>query len=99
VSVTFVADDRGQPRFAYGVGRKVGPAVVRNRVRRRLRCAAREIARDQGGLPSGAYLVTVRPGAVTLDYPELRRSLGDACLRASRPTLPDEPAKKPEKPA
>ena len=30
-------------RVAYAIGRPVGPAVVRNRVRRRLRAAVREI--------------------------------------------------------
>jgi ribonuclease P protein component len=84
VSVTFVPDEGGRPRFAYGVGRAVGPAVVRNRVRRRLRSAAREIALARG-LPSGAYLVTVRPGAAELDYASLRRSLDEACLSVAGP--------------
>ena len=95
MSVAFVPDDGSEhgptgpaqvtapPRFAYGVGRRVGPAVVRNRVRRRLRAAAREIVRDEGGLPSGAYLVTVRPEAVALDYASLRRDLAVACRAAS----------------
>ena len=78
MSVAFVADGGGHPRVAYGVGRKVGPAVVRNRIRRRLRSAAREIARERNGLPSGAYLVTVRPDAARLDYAELRRQLAGA---------------------
>src|SRR4029077_16025747 len=43
------------PRVAYAVGRGVGNAVVRNRVRRRLRAATREHAE---ALESGsAYLV------------------------------------------
>ena len=78
MSVAFVADGGGHPRVAYGVGRKVGPAVVRNRIRRRLRSAAREIDRERNGLPSGAYLVTVRPDAARLDYAELRRQLAGA---------------------
>ena len=77
MSVAFVADGGGHPRVAYGVGRTVGPAVVRNRIRR-LRSAAREIARERNGLPSGAYLVTVRPDAARLDYAELRRQLAGA---------------------
>lgn len=85
VSVTFVPDDGDHARFAYGVGRPVGPAVVRNRVRRRLRSAAREIDREQGGLPAGAYLVTVRPGSARLDYPQLRRSLLEVCVEVSQP--------------
>ena len=45
-------------RVAYAIGRQVGPAVVRNRLRRRLRAAVREIDRSTGGLPTGAYLVS-----------------------------------------
>ncbi len=50
------------PRVAYAVGRPVGGAVVRNRVRRRLRAVMAEEARA-GGLPPGYYLVGVRPDA------------------------------------
>jgi ribonuclease P protein component len=84
VSVAFVADDGGHPRVAYGIGRKVGPAVVRNSIRRRLRSAAREIDRSADGLPAGAYLVTVRPGAARLDYAELRSQLASAVAEATR---------------
>jgi len=75
----------GPPRFAYGVGKRVGPAVVRNRVRRRLRAAARELARGEPGLVAGAYLVTASPRAVDVTYAELRRSLAEACAAASSP--------------
>ena len=36
-------------RVAYAIGRRVGPAVVRNRVRRRLRAAVRELDRTTPG--------------------------------------------------
>jgi ribonuclease P protein component len=71
-------------RVAYSVGRRVGTAVARNRVRRRLRAALREVDRECGGLDAGAYLVLAHPGARTLPYAELRRSLGAACYEASR---------------
>ena len=77
----------GGVRVAYSVGRQVGTAVDRNRVRRRLRAAMRDLAReDGGGLRAGAYLVLVRPEAGTVPYPELRRSLGEACDEAARST-------------
>lgn len=85
VSVAFVPAPHGPPRVAYGIGRHVGPAVVRNRVRRRLRAAAREI-HGADGLAPGAYLVTVRPGAASLPYADLRRRLADACAAASSPS-------------
>lgn len=80
VSVTFaaVAPEAGV-RVAYGIGRRVGPAVVRNRIRRRLRAAARELAREGALTMSGAYLVTVGPGAARLGYAELKRLLAEAC--------------------
>jgi ribonuclease P protein component len=74
----------GDVRVAYSVGRRVGTAVDRNRVRRRLRAAMREVSRDGDGLSSGAYLVLVRPEAGTTPYPELKRSLGEACAAAAR---------------
>jgi ribonuclease P protein component len=73
-------------RVAYGIGRRVGTAVVRNRVRRRLRAAMHEVDRERGGLDPGAYLVLVRPEAGTAPYAELKRSLGAACDEAVRGT-------------
>jgi ribonuclease P protein component len=76
----------GDVRVAYSIGRRVGTAVDRNRVRRRLRAALRDVSRDGDGLASGAYLVLVRPEAGTTPYPELKRSLGEACAAAARST-------------
>lgn len=68
----------GDVRFAYAIGRKVGPAVVRNRLRRRLRAAARDLDVATGGLPTGAYLVVLRPEAARRTYHELHHDLGAA---------------------
>jgi ribonuclease P protein component len=62
------------PSVAYAVGRPIGGAVIRNRVRRRLRALVAELAR-QGGLPSGHYLIAARPGAADRSYAELGRDL------------------------
>jgi ribonuclease P protein component len=70
------------PRAAFAVGKPVGGAVLRNRVRRRLRSALRELqAADR--LPRGTYLVGATAVAATLPYPELVASLGDAVHTAS----------------
>ena len=67
-------------RFAWAVSRKVGGAVVRNRLRRRLREAVEALARaDQ--VPPGAYLVSVAPEAAALPYEELKENVA-ATLRA-----------------
>ncbi|MHB8467639.1 MAG: ribonuclease P protein component, partial [Acidimicrobiales bacterium] len=56
----------GAPRVAYAVGRQVGGAVVRNRVRRRLR----ELAR-RSDLASGAWLVSAAAGAGDVSFSTL----------------------------
>jgi len=53
---------------AYAVGRAVGNAVQRNRVRRRLREAVRSL--DER-LASGAYLFGAGQEVLTMDFAEL----------------------------
>lgn len=84
VSVAY-ADDRGaRARVAFGVSRRVGNAVMRNRIRRILRS---ELAQVE--LPAGAYLVSVSPEAGATPGAELRSQLRDALValtaRRSRP--------------
>ncbi len=71
-------------RAAYSVGKGLGTAVQRNRVRRRLRAALRELHTDTGGLPPGAYLVIASPPAARASYAELRRSIASACDAVAR---------------
>ena len=68
------------------VAKAVGPAVTRNRVKRRLRHLLREQLAD---LPSASRVVVrARPDAALADYGQLRealrRSLGTALDRAAR---------------
>lgn len=60
-------------RVGYTVSRKVGNAVVRNRVRRKLR----EIVRlAQASFPSGFdYVLIASPAAATASYAELARDV------------------------
>lgn len=55
------------PRVAFAIGRRVGPAVVRNRLRRRLRAVLVDLE-----VPPGDYLVGCDPDAATLSFPELK---------------------------
>jgi len=62
------------PRVAYAVGRPVGNAVVRNRVRRRLRAATRAHAAALD--PGHAYLVVAAAGAADRSYADLAAAVG-----------------------
>jgi ribonuclease P protein component len=55
------------PAVAFAIGRTVGNAVARNRLRRRLRAIVAELAPAPG-----TYLLTARPGADTLSHQDLR---------------------------
>jgi len=76
VSSAIVGPSTEPPRVAYAVGRGVGGAVARNRVRRRLRAATRSHA---GELVGGrAYLVGATATAATTSYAALSNALHDA---------------------
>jgi ribonuclease P protein component len=79
--VTFAAvGEAPEPRVAYAIGKRVGQAVVRNRLRRQLRAAVG----DATGLRPGAYLVAVGPGAYGLSYEDLRTKVVTAMTAASK---------------
>ena len=76
----FVADGRGRTRVGLTVAATVGGAVVRNRLRRRLKAI---LDRYPLGRPPFRDIVLIaRPGAGELDFPalhdEVRRLLGPA---------------------
>ena len=64
-------------RVAYAIGKAVGTAVVRNRIRRRLRALVDQLERD-GALAPGLYLIGVTPAAVEESF----TGLGDHLSRA-----------------
>jgi ribonuclease P protein component len=85
--VTHVPDPLSdEVRVAYAIPRTVGTAVVRNRLRRRLRAACAELAP-----PSGAYLVSVSTGAAACTYAELRADLGAAFTALARADREGQP--------
>jgi ribonuclease P protein component len=85
-------DPTGPPRVAYAITKRVGSAVVRNRLRRRLRAIVSDLARsDATPVPNGAILISAGPEAVPRSPDELRNdvvSLLDA-LAARRHRAPD----------
>jgi ribonuclease P protein component len=60
---------------AYALGKKLGGAVVRNRLRRRLRAI---VSTGAVGLSPGAYLVSAGPAAAELSFDDLRSAMSQA---------------------
>jgi ribonuclease P protein component len=74
------ATNPGPPRVAYAIGRRTGGAVVRNRIRRRLRHV---VSAHTGHLrPNYQYLVGARPEAHTASPAELTAAWLDLLERA-----------------
>ena len=85
VTITWLPGDSGQPpRVAYAIGRRVGGAVVRNRVRRRLRAITADLAPQ---MHPGAYLLGAGREAASMPYEELKRAVTEALA-----DLPEGPA-------
>lgn len=71
--------------LAMAVGRRVGPAVVRNRLRRQIRSLAVGMDRDHPWSP-GWYLVIVHPSARGRSSAELGPALSELLERAGATT-------------
>ena len=69
-----------RPAVAFAISRRVGGAVVRNRLRRQLRVASSDAA-DRAELGPGWYLVMVAPDAAGADMTTLSGHLRAALLR------------------
>ncbi|MBJ7514013.1 MAG: ribonuclease P protein component [Acidimicrobiia bacterium] len=69
------------PRVAYALGKRVGDAPTRNRLRRRLRAAVRELDSELVG--GSAYLIAARPEAVLMSKTQIEVALTET-FRALR---------------
>jgi ribonuclease P protein component len=70
---SFVLDpDLAPPQVAFAIGRAVGSAVSRNRLRRRLRAVL-----ANSDVPPGLYLVGARPLACEHTFAELEYSVAE----------------------
>ncbi|HRW41580.1 MAG TPA: ribonuclease P protein component [Microthrixaceae bacterium] len=67
--------------LAMATSRRVGPAVVRNRLRRQIRAVSIELDRERPWSP-GWYLVIVHPSARGRSSAELGSALADVLHRA-----------------
>jgi ribonuclease P protein component len=84
------------PRFGFTVTKKLGNAVTRNRIRRRLKAAISELAPSKA-VPGFDYVVVARAAAFDRPYPEIVADLTRAFAilhstpgpkRSSRPKNP-----------
>ena len=76
--------DRGDgdpaKRVGFTVTKKIGGAVVRNRMKRRLRALARELL-PVGGMPGADHVLIGRSGGIERDFAVLRQELANALER------------------
>jgi len=75
--------DEAKPRVGFTTTKKLGNAVIRNRIRRRLREAARLTLPDIAH-PGFDYVLIGRPGAAERPFAELRKDLNSALKRLHR---------------
>jgi ribonuclease P protein component len=81
LTVTYLSPTPGQPstppRAGFAVGKATGGAVVRNRVRRRLRAALRELLVTDR-LPEGTYLLGATAEVAHLPWATLVATVAEA---------------------
>ena len=81
-TLSFLVQDAARPdsaQVAFLTPKRLGPAVVRNRLRRRMR----EIYRRHLDPPQGVYLVWIaRPPALDLPFEELKKNMAELLRRS-----------------
>lgn len=70
-------------RVGYTVTKKIGNAVVRNRMKRRLRALARELL-PQSGVRGADHVLIGRGGGIERDFGQLRADLAKALAKVAR---------------
>lgn len=76
-------NNAGSLRYGITVTKKIGNAVVRNRMKRRFRALLREML-PQTGLPGHDHVLIGRDGGVERDFAQLREELAMALSRAAQ---------------
>ena len=89
MAVRSIANEQILTRYAFAISKRVGKAVTRNRVRRRLREILRALPVREGF----DIVLTVRPEAATATFQELTTELE---MLLNRAKLLETPASPPE---
>ncbi len=74
--------NEGALRFGVTVTKKIGNAVMRNRMKRRFRALLREILPQQG-VPGADHVLIGRDAGIERDFSSLRQELRGALTRAA----------------
>ena len=73
-------DGESQMRLGITVTKKIGGAIIRNRMKRRFRALAREILPEHG-VPGADHVLIGRAGGVERDFALLRAEFGKALAK------------------
>ena len=71
----------GGASVGYAIGKRTGPAVVRNRIKRRVRAA---VASTSTPLTSGFYLISTDSSAATAPFDELVGAVDNVVISVAR---------------
>jgi ribonuclease P protein component len=72
-----------QPRFGFTVTKRLGKAVQRNRIKRRLKAAAKKVCIEHAD-PAFDYVLIARSAALEVDFTELAGDLAKALKRVHK---------------
>jgi ribonuclease P protein component len=82
VALYVLARSGVEPRFGISVNKKVGGAVQRNKVKRRLREVCRRVLRSSA--PPGDYVLVAQKGVLDADFEGLSVTVGELMSRATK---------------
>jgi ribonuclease P protein component len=84
--------DSTHASVAFAISRAYGPAVDRNRLRRRIRAILREID-NQSPLPPNLMLMGARPTAIELTFDQLKSTVSSMIEEMRNISGPTKPAR------
>lgn len=85
-------DDAGPPRFGFTVTKQLGTAVIRNRIRRRLKEAVRTTALTEAR-DGFDYVIIARKAALTKGFAELAGDISLALAKVHKKPRPGSNAR------